>query len=704
MKSIYYLLIFCFIGCRALSAEAADPPVADDNVHINADTMSQDLAAGVYTAEGHVVARWQGQTLVADRVRYEAATHMLYANGSVVLTKETAILTGEALVMNIDTGRAEIDPALLRAPLSGTTIKAEKPDSGITIKAEKLIRINENEYSGSSAEVTSCDIADPSWKFGTSTLNIKLDGYATGRNVIFYVKDVPVLYLPWMAFPVLNGKTSGLLIPKFGRYEKRGVQLDVPLYLVISPSQDILFDLYLMSLRGVGTGLNYRYIRKRGSEGYITTYQLYDKMENRWRWALSQEHKEIFSPDANLRMTVNLTSDSTFLSDFGEKVGEYNRQSSDTIINTLNIWHNYAMTSYLRYSDNLYTNDNKATLQALPSLGGAAVRQGLFSAPLYVDFDGTVENLYRETAPSGQRLQMFPRITMYPYKSGVLQTELYTGLHVRGYATDNRDGSYNTASSADLLLEAGARMSTSLTRVYDADLSTLQKIRHEIIPELRYNFIPERDQQRLPYYDYTDRMITQNAGALSITNLISGKFVTGDSTEYRDISRIRLSADYLFSGERRDLLTLVESQRPWSDLILETDTWLTKMVHVTFDTRFNLYEKYLSTTEAGIDIDDRQGNSLGAGYQMARSTPLTLSGATSTPAQNGVEYLEGRFLTKLITPFKLSYSIRYSLDSHDFLESVSSVEYLHKCWSITLAVHQRPGNNSFSVNFNLAGL
>jgi len=655
--------------------------------------MNQDIAAEVYTAEGNVVARWQGQTLVADRVRYEATTHMLYANGSIVLSKADAVLKGEALVMNIDTGRAEIEPALLKAP-----------KSGMTIQAEKLIRINENEYSGSSAEMTSCDLPDPFWKFGTSTLNAELDGYATGRNVIFYVKDVPVLYLPWMAFPILNGKTSGLLRPRYEHSQKKGKMLDVPLYLVISPSQDIQLDLYMMSLRGIGTGVNYRYIRKRGSEGFISTYQVYDKMENRWRWYLSQEHKEIFSPDANLRMTVSLSSDSNFLSDYGEKVGDYNRQSSDTIINTLNIWKNYALTSHLRYSDNLYISDNSATIQALPSLGGAAVRQPLFSTPLYVDFDGTVENLYRETAPSGQRLHMFPRITMYPYKSSVLQTELFAGLHVRGYATENRDSSKNPASTADLLPEAGARMSTSLTRIYDAGFSTLQKVRHEIIPELRYNVIPERDQQRLPYYDYTDRMITQNAGALSITNLISGKFVSGDATEYRDISRIKLGADYLFSGERRDLLTLVASQRPWSDLILETDTWLTKTVRVTFDTRYNLYKNYLSTIEAGIDVDDRQGNSLGASYQMARSTPVTLSGTTATPPQNGVEYLEGRFATKLITPLKLSYSIRYSLDSHDFLESVSSVEYFHKCWSINLAVHQRPGNNSFSVHFNLAGL
>ena len=700
MRLINFLLILCIVGYQAVVCSAAEPPVNDGNIHINADNMSQDLAAEVYSAEGHVVVRWQGQTLVADRVRYEATTHILHANGSVVLSKDSAVLTGESLVVNIDTGRAEIDPGILKAPLSGVADMAKKPDSAITIMAEKLIRINETEYSGRTAEITSCDFPDPFWKLGSSTMNAELNGYATGRNVIFYVKDVPVLYLPWMAFPILDGKTSGLLRPKLSKSQKLGVRLDVPLYLVISPSQDLLLDINIISLRGVGTSLNYRYIRKRGSEGFLNTYQIYDKMEDRWRWNLSQEHKEIFSPDANLRMSVNVTSDSNFLRDYGENSGDYNRQSSDTIINTLNIWHNYAMTSYLRYSDNLYTNNNNATLQTLPSFGGAAVRQGLFSAPLYVDFDGTVENLYRQAAPSGQRLQIFPRITAYPFKSDVFQTELYAGLHLRGYVTDTRDSSSNRASSIDLLPEAGARISTSMTRVYDAGLSTLQKVRHEIIPEIRYNFIPERDQQRLPYYDYTDRMITQNAGGLSITNLISGKFVSGESTEYRDISRVKLGADYLFSGERRDLLTLVESQRPLSDLILETDTWLTNMLRVTFDTRYNLYKSYLSTTEAGIDIDDRQGNTIGAGYQMARATP----GGATTPAQNGVEYLEGRFATKLITPLKFSYSIRYSLDSHDFLESVSSVEYRHKCWSVDLGVHQRPGNNSFSVHFNLAGL
>lgn len=696
MILIHSLMILCILFCWAPSAVAAALPFPDDNIHINSDRMNQSLSDEVYTAEGNVVVLWKGMKLVADQVRYAAATHMVYASGSVVMTKESTTLKGESLVLNMDTGRAEMDTALLTVHDSHMANAAEKsplpavPEPNMTIIAENLVRINENEFSATSSELTTCDIPDPSWKFGTGNLNVNPQEYATGRNVIFYVKNIPVLYLPWFAFPVAREKRSGLLFPHFGYSKKRGIQLDIPAYWVISPSQDLQLDIDMLSLRGVGTGLSYRYIRSRGSEGNINAYQIYDKLEDKWRWEFAQEHKEIFSPDANLRMTVSATSDKTFFADYGEKSGVYNRQSSNTIINTLKTWQNYAVTSYLRYDQDFYAANNRGTLQALPSLGMAGVRQPLFSMPLYFDLDASAENLYRESAPSGQRLYLFPRITLLPFRNNIIQMTLLAGAHIRGYDTDRRDTDSGVkATDGDLLPEAGVRLSTSMTRVYDADYYLLKKIRHEIIPELSYSFVPERDQQRLPFYDYTDRMIRRNTSSLSVTNLISGKFVSGETTEYRDISRIKVEVDYLFAGERRDLLTLVESQRPWSDLKLESDTWLTKQLRITFDSRYNLYESHLSTVETGIDVYDQQGNSIGAGYQMAR---------------NNVEYFEGRLSTRLIKPLNLSYTVRYSFDRRDFLESVYTAEYRHKCWSVNLAVHQRPGNQSYTVNFNLAGL
>lgn len=696
MMLFNFLLLFSISCCWAPSAWADASTATDENIHINADRMSQRQADGEYTAEGNVVVLWQGQKLTADTVRYSVATHIMNANGSVVLSKGPVVLKGESLFLDMNSGRAEMDTTLLTLPATG-----------MKVSSEKLVRIDESHFSATSTEMTSCDLPDPSWNFGADSLKVNLLGYATGRNVIFYIKNIPVLYLPWIAFPVVLEKRTGILFPRFGYSTKRGAQLDVPLYLVISPSQDLQLDLDIMSRRGIGTEIDYRYIRKRGSQGYIDAYSIYDQREDRWRWELAQEHNELFSRDLNLRMSVNAISDRTFLNDFGEKTGdhnrktisatndfgekagEYNRQSSESTINILKTWQDYAATAYLRYTEDLYAANNRATLQTMPSLGVAGVRQTIFSLPLYVDIDGSVDNLYRDSAPSGQRLHLYPRITLLPFRNSFIQTSLFAGAHVRGYSTVRRDSSTTQSSDGDLLPEAGVRLSTSLTRIYDTDFQQLKKIRHEIIPEIYYSFLPERNQQRLPFYDYTDRMIHQNMISLSLTNLINGKFVSGDTTEYRDITRIKLSANYALEGGRRDLLTLVESQRPWSDLILESDTWVTKILRLTFDSRYNLYENHLSTAVAGIEADDRQGNTIGVGYQMAR---------------NEVEYFEGRLSTKLIKPLNLSYTSRYSFDRSDFLETVYAAEYRHKCWSVNLALHQRPGNQSYTVNFNLAGL
>jgi LPS-assembly protein len=674
----HFLLLFFLICCLASPATAIEMPVFDENIHINADHMSQSSRDGEYTAEGNVVVLWKGLNLVADQVRYNVATHIINASGSVVMSKGATVLKGDKLVLNMDTSLAEMDATLLTVP-----------ETGMSVTSEKLIRINENEFSATTTELTMCDMPDPSWKFGADKLKVNLLGYATGRNVIFYVKDVPVLYLPWIAFPVVMEKRSGLLFPRFGYSKASGAQLDIPAYWVISPSQDLQLDLDIMSRRGVGTGIDYRYIRTRGSEGHISVYQIYDQVENRWRWQLAQEHKEIFSTDANLRMAVNATSDRTFSNVFGEKSGDYNRQSSDTTINTLKTWQNYAITSYLRYNEDLYAPDNRSTVQTLPSLGVTAVRHAIYSLPLYFDLDASADNLYREAGPTGQRLHLFPRITLLPFQSSYLQASFFAGAHIRGYVTNKRGSPLTQTSDGDLLPETGVKISTSLSRIYDTDLQLLKKIRHELIPEIRYSFMPERDQQRLPSYDYTDRMIYQNMVSMSVTNVINGKFVSDGMTEYRDISRIKLSADYAIRGVRRDLLTLVESQRSWSDLLLESETLLTKRLMVTFDTRYNIYEKHLSTAEVGIKYDDQQGNAVGIGYQMA---------------QNEVEYFEGKLSTRLIKPLNLSYTTRYSFDRSDFLESVYAAEYRHKCWSVNIAVHQRPGNQSYTVNFNLAGL
>ena len=670
------LIIYCL--CSSL-VWGADSQLPEENIHIKADTMNQGEPEGVITAIGNVVITTQGMKLVSDRANYNSQTKLLHATGNVVVIKGIDVIRGESFTLNLENNRSEMDNAVLSVAATN-----------LTLAGDKITRISENKFECSNSKFTTCDWPDSSWKFGSSKLKVDMDGYATGRNVIFYIKDVPVLYIPWIAYPVVRGKKSGILYPRLSFSNTRGNQIVIPAYLVISESQDLQLDLDLSSKRGIGTGLNYRYIRARGSEGFIGGYQIFDQDQKRMRWQIAQSHKEIFSPDMNLRVDVNLNSDSTFLSDFSVNTGDYNRQSNETTFNALKTWQHYALTTHLRYIQDLYAGTNSRTLQTLPEIGVAGVRQQIGKMPLYFDVDTSMSNFYRESLPSGQRLHLFPRVTFLKSQNKFFNTSLFTGAHIRAYNTDNRiAGSGVHKNDGDLLPEVGARLSTSFSRIYQIEGASLKKLRHEMVPEISYSFIPDRNQERLPLYDYTDRLVWQNMVNLSLTNMLDGKFATGKSSEYRDLSRVKLLLGYSFDGTRRDLLAPVESKRPWTNLTLETDTWVHKFARLNMDAGYNLYDRRIDSTAAGIEFDDRRGNTLGTGYRMIH---------------NDGKYLEGRVSTRWIKPLTLSYTSRYSFDRGDFLEKVYSVTYSHKCWSLNLAMNDRPGNRSITFSFNLTGI
>jgi len=673
------ILLACLLFLTAHTSSAAD------EIIIKAETMSTNPADDTVNANGNVVMEWGGMTLTSQRAVYNQKTRVLDAYGNVVITKGEDKLKGEWATLDMATGRGEMHKGA-----------AAVENSSLNLTGDKIVRNSDGTLTLNGTELTTCELPGPSWKFSAEYLYVNPDGYAIGKSIVFYIKDTPVLYIPWIAVPIVREKKTGLLFPKIGNSSKRGVQLDVPFYWVISPSQDAVIDVDIQTKRGVGLGVDYRYLRKRGSEGNLTGYFIYDNMTESWRGQVYQMHKEIFSPDLNLRSTVNLTTDRKFLDDYGEMSGDYNRQANSTVVNALKTWQNYALTANLRYTEDYYAADNSRTLQTLPEIGLVAVRQQIFSTPLYFDMDATASNFHRDTGTTGQRVQAFPRVSLISGLPGYLNATLYAGVHLRGHSTDNiPKGSGTNKTDGNLIPEIGATLSSSFSRVYDINGEHLKKLRHELTPEVSYRYEPDRDQSSLPMYDYDDRLIHQNVVYYGVTSYLSGKFQQGESTEYRDLSRIKLMQGYSINGTRRDELTMVDDTHRLSDVILETETWLHPLAKFTFDARYNFHENRISSAAPGLEFDDKHGNVAVASYRMAHN---------STIAANNVEYLEAHLSTKYFKPWVLGYTARYSFDKSDFLEAVYSVEYRHQCWSVRLEMHDRTGNPSFSFSFNLAGL
>jgi LPS-assembly protein len=334
--------------------------------------------------------------------------------------------------------------------------------------------------------------------------------------------------------------------------------------------------------------------------------------------------------------------------------------------------------------------DNSRTLQTLPEIGLAAVRQQLFSTPLFFDLDLTASNFYREKGSTGQRLSALPRLTLISGIPGYLNASAFAGVRLRAYNTDKIPAVETIdRNNGKALPEAGTRISSVFSRIYEVNGENLKKMRHELTPEISYYYSPDQVQSSLPLYDFTDRLIHQNTIYFGLTSHLGGKFQQGDTAEYRDISKISLLQGYSLEGTRRDLLTAVDDNRPWSDLILTSETWLHQRAKFNLDSRYNLYDNRFNSVAPGLEFDNGMGSSAAVYYRFSR---------------NFVEYLEARLSTKAIKSWTFGYTARYSFDRNDFLETVYSTEYRHQCWSVSLAFRDRPGNQSYLVNFNLAGL
>lgn len=669
------LLFVLFAPSVLLAAEQTGAP----GMVIRADVMGHEASSDLIKANGKVEMTWQDMTMTADAATFNRTSQTLTAKGNVYLVKGGDILQGDYLVMDTETGRAEMENG--RIFMKQGNFRAD---------GKQIARTGENDYALRKGGLTTCDAAVPSWKFGASELDVTLEEFATGSNVIFYVKDIPVFYFPYIMLPVKRDRQSGLLFPKFGNSSKRGVSVDIPYYWAISPSQEATIDLDVQSKRGVGLGLDYRYLRSRASEGSLGGYLIYDNNAKKERGQLVQFHKEQFSDSFSLVTSLNLTSDRSYLTDYGEKSGEYNRQYYDSRIALTKFWNSWLASAQAIYTQDYYTGSNTSTLQRAPELSFYGVREQVPYIPnLYFDMDLVATNYYREKGMDGQRAILEPRLTsIHSIFDGRVNVSFFGGAQLRAYNTSKADPGIKDDQLV-AIPKAGTQVSSSFSRLYDVTLLDYQRLRHELVPSLSYLYVGNVDQSAVPVFDQLDQLHAQQTVSFSLASNLSGRLAKAGAAEYRNLMTLRLLQSYTFSGTRSNLLSLDDDNRHWGNLVLESETWVHKNIRLLFDLRYNHYNRRISSTASGAEFNDLRGNTARISYRKA---------------DQQLDYLEGGTTIALANPFYLTYTTRYSFDKQDFLESYYQVEYRHQCWSVIAGYRERPNDRAWTVNFNLAGL
>ncbi|MFQ5737042.1 MAG: LPS-assembly protein LptD, partial [Thermodesulfobacteriota bacterium] len=626
--------------------------------------------AGVATAKGLVrVVDGEGNTLTGHDLRMD-------------LKKETAVITNTRIFYKRD---------------------------NLHITAGQISKTGPRSFQATETAYTTCDCEDeqksPAWAFRTSAASVTVGRYLTGWNSRFYIKGVPVLYFPYIKVPVNRERQSGLLQPGLGYSELRGFAIENSLYWAISESTDATFYLDVETNRGVGEGVEYRYIRTSKSFGQLYFNHFKERKMERvrsfragvdnlsrpanatnTRWQFRMNHTEALGDGIKLRADINLVSDDEYLLDFGSGA-DRTRESIENNISLSKDWGAYSLVGQLRYFNNLLNDTDETTLHKLPEITLTGTDTRLFSTPLYLSSETGFVNFSRKKGVAGQRLDIRPKLSLPMSAGGYIDITPSIAPRATLYLTEDHPGN---AFRDRYLYEINVDATTSFVRVFHPEMNNGGTLRHIIRPRLSYTYIPQAVQSDLPQFDAVDNIVEQNTLAYSLVSVLTGKSLVDGEPVYRQYAYFDVRQSYDINEATRKLLTPQDRNRPFSDLRAELLLEPTRWMDLSALGEYDVYDHWFNSYNASLAASDERGDSLKLDYRFVRA--------------EATRYLEASARVQVMRPVDFTYLMRYSFDEGRALETSYTIEYRHQCWSSTLTYTDRLEEKVIYLSFDLLGL
>jgi LPS-assembly protein len=204
----------------------------------------ESTAPNVVEASGNVEARQAGQNFFADWLRYDITLSEIEARGNVRMEQPTLEVSGNTLSFNLNDYSGELTQPTYRLPL-----QQGRGD------AEHIEFIDRNTAKLTDATYTTCPVGNDDWYLEVGELDLdKSRQVGVAHDASLRFLGVPILYTPWIDFPLNDARKSGVLAPTFGTTERSGIDIMVPYYLNLAPNYDATIYPRLLSKRGLLLG------------------------------------------------------------------------------------------------------------------------------------------------------------------------------------------------------------------------------------------------------------------------------------------------------------------------------------------------------------------------------------------------------------------------------------------------------------------
>ncbi|MBN0979224.1 LPS-assembly protein LptD [Pseudomonas hygromyciniae] len=261
---------------------------SDAPTFIGAKASRYEQETQVATLAGDVVMRQGSMQVEAQEASLYQAENRGELNGNVRMRDNGALIVGDHAQVQLDTGAAQIDNAeyvMHKSRIRGNALYAKRAENAI-------IRLKDGTY-------TTCEPDSNAWQLRGNNITLNpATGFGTATNATLRVKNIPILYTPYIYFPIDDRRQSGFLPPSFSSGGESGFTLVTPYYFNLAPNYDATLYPRYMTKRGLLMEGEFRYLTK-SSEGQVGGAYLNDDNNERskqtdfekTRWMLNWQHK-----------------------------------------------------------------------------------------------------------------------------------------------------------------------------------------------------------------------------------------------------------------------------------------------------------------------------------------------------------------------------------------------------------------------------
>lgn len=266
--------------------------------------MSQQNESIAYFS-GQVELTRPAQVLLADELTMNNVTEQVKASGNVTFESDTSQLRTEFMTMNQKDQSAYF-----------TTSSFTLSEQHVRGTANEVIQFSSSLSRYKKIQYTTCDPGNSNWHLTADQLDINQEsGLGTAQHATVYIQDLPVLYLPYLQFPIDDRRMSGILAPTIGSSTDSGDIISIDVYWNIAPNLDATITPIWYGKRGLQINTENRYLFKHHT-GQLYLSILDDQKQNDNRSFQKWLHQANLGSNITADIALRHVSDDTFFDDF----------------------------------------------------------------------------------------------------------------------------------------------------------------------------------------------------------------------------------------------------------------------------------------------------------------------------------------------------------------------------------------------------